>query len=59
MDLKDKLKYVEMHVKSISQHTDVDATVRKAALDRIAEMAHQEMGVIDEEVRLQIEQMSD
>lgn len=57
MDLAKKLEYMDSNLKSISQHTDVDASVRKAALDRVIVMAETEKMYIDGEVQLQIDQL--
>lgn len=55
MDLSKKLEYADSHLKSISQHSDVDASVRKAALDRVIDMAQAQKAVIDAEVKAQVE----
>lgn len=54
MDLQKKLGYAEMHVKGISEHRDVDASVRKAALGKIMEMCSRESQRIDVEVAEQV-----
>lgn len=56
MDIKRKLELVEMKVKSITDHRDEDAAVRKAALAKIGDMLAAEGARIDVEVQAQIEQ---
>lgn len=54
MDLQKKLMYTEMHVKGISEHRDVDASVRKAALNKVVDMCARESAKIDQEVAEQV-----
>lgn len=42
MDIKSKIKSVEMHVKMISRADDTDSAVRNAALDKVVEMIEAE-----------------
>jgi hypothetical protein len=55
MNLNEKLTYVDTYVRSISEHTDVDASVRKAALDKVIDLATNAKQVIDSEVAAQID----
>lgn len=55
MKLNRKLEIVDQAVKSISQHTDEDAAVRAAALDRISEMVKWEKAKLDDEVKAGID----
>lgn len=55
MKLNRKLEIVEQAIKSISTHTDDDAAVRSAALDRVIGMANREKESVDAEVKASIE----
>lgn len=55
MKLNRKLEIVEQAVKSITTHTDEDAAVRAAALDRVIDMAKAEKEALDAEVKAGIE----
>lgn len=50
MNLSRKLEIVSQAVASISSHTDEDAAVRAAALDRIAKMVEEEKAKLKAEV---------
>ena len=55
MKLNRKLEIVWQAVKSISTHTDEDAAVRAAALDRVAEIVAAEKAALDAEVKAGID----
>lgn len=55
MKLNRKLEIVEQAVKSISSHTDEDAAVRAAALDRVSALVQTEKAALDAEVKASIE----
>jgi len=57
MDLKKKLEYTQMHIKSIAEHEDVDAEVRKGALDKVQDMVDEARAKITDKVREQIDQL--
>jgi hypothetical protein len=47
MDIKRKIEIVGLGIASISGHEDVDAEVRKAALNRVIEIATEAKAGID------------
>ena len=55
MDLGTKLNYAKQHVESISRHDDMDADVRRAALDELHNHIEREKLLIaqrvDEKIR--------
>ena len=55
MKLNRKLEIVEQAVKSISTHTDEDAAVRAAALDRVIAMVKEQKLVLEAEVKAGID----
>lgn len=55
MKLNRKLEIVEQAVKSITSHTDEDAAVRAAALDRISALVQTEKAALEAEVKAGIE----
>lgn len=50
MDLKRKIEIMEASLASISGHTDEDAAVRLAALDRVIERARDHKAAVQVEV---------
>lgn len=58
MNLQKKLSYAEMHVRSISEHSDVDASVRKAAIDKVVDMCTLAKAKIDQEVAKKVEELN-
>lgn len=58
MRLSAKTNYAEQHIVSISRHHDMDAAVRKAALDNLIAFCEAEKLVIDAEVAAEIEAMN-
>lgn len=54
MKLNEKLRIVEQAIDSISSHTDEDAAVRQAALDRIAAIVSEKKLAVDGEVKASI-----
>lgn len=55
MQLNRKLEIVGAAIASITSHTDEDAAVRAAALDRVIERATKDKAVLDAEVKAGIE----
>jgi len=55
MDLNRKLEMVHTGIQSISTHTDIDAAVRLAALDRVADMVGAERAAIKASVDAEID----
>lgn len=55
MKLGKKLEIVDVAIKSISRHTDEDAAVRSAALDRITAIVQAEKAALQTEVQAGIE----
>jgi hypothetical protein len=55
MKLNRKLEIVAQAVSSITTHSDEDAAVRAAALDRVIAMATEQKKVLDAEVKAGIE----
>ena len=55
MDIKRKIEIVEQAVRSISQHSDEDAALLKAALGRVTEMVDAEVTALDARVAADIE----
>jgi hypothetical protein len=51
MKLNEKLNIVDKAIESISSHTDEDAAVRLAALERIAETVKAKKAAVEAEVK--------
>jgi uncharacterized protein (UPF0147 family) len=54
MNLSRKLDYVGQYIQNIVQHTDVDAAVRKAALDHVAKLVADGKDAVDAQVAAEI-----
>lgn len=54
MDLNRKLEIVQLGIRSVSTHVDIDASVRLAALDRIGDAIAAERAEIEASVAAEI-----